>query len=166
MVRPQDRKFVVADPEKCTGCVVCEYTCSMANEGTFNPTKSRIRAVRLGPLDNMAVACRHCEEPACVAACPQNALTQDEATGTIKVDESACNGCGWCIPACQFGAINLHPEKKVVFTCNNCADTPEKEPQCVKACPEEALEFVTVEKLAQKSRVKAVKGLFQSVEKK
>jgi Fe-S-cluster-containing hydrogenase component 2 len=36
----------------------------------------------------------------------------------------------------------------------------------VKACPEEALEFVTAEKLAQKSRVKAVKGLFQSVEKK
>jgi len=45
MVRPQDRKFVTADPEKCIGCVVCEYACSMVNEKTFNPTKSRIRAM-------------------------------------------------------------------------------------------------------------------------
>ena len=74
MVRPQDRKFVTADPEKCIGCVVCEYACSMVNEKTFNPTKSRIRAMRLGPLVNMAVTCRHCEEPACVAACPRDAL--------------------------------------------------------------------------------------------
>jgi Fe-S-cluster-containing dehydrogenase component len=138
----------------------------MANEGTFNPTKSRIRAVRLGPLSNMTIACRHCEEPDCVAACPRDALSQDEETGIIKVDESACTGCGWCIPACQFGAINLHPDKKVVVACNDCTCTPEKEPQCVKWCPEDALEFVTAEQLAQKSRVKAVKGLFQLVEKK
>ena len=36
MVRPQDRKFVSADPEKCIGCLVCEYACSMTNEKTFN----------------------------------------------------------------------------------------------------------------------------------
>jgi Fe-S-cluster-containing dehydrogenase component len=47
MVRSQDRKFVSADPEKCIGCLVCEYACSMTKENTFNPTKSRIRALRL-----------------------------------------------------------------------------------------------------------------------
>ena len=73
MVRPQDRKFVTADPEKCIGCVVCEYACSMVNENTFNPTKSRIRAMRMGPLVNLAITCRHCEDPACVAACPRDA---------------------------------------------------------------------------------------------
>jgi Fe-S-cluster-containing hydrogenase component 2 len=63
MVRPQDRKFVSADPDKCAGFVVCEYACSMTNEKTFNPTKSRIHALKIGPLNNVAVACRHCEEP-------------------------------------------------------------------------------------------------------
>jgi len=93
MVRSQDRKFVSADPEKCVGCVVCEYACSMTNDNTFNPSKSRIRALRLGPLNNIAVACRHCEDPACVAACPRDALRQEEDTGIIVVDEDACDGC-------------------------------------------------------------------------
>ena len=81
MVRPQDRKFVTADPEKCIGCVVCEYACSMVNEETFNPKKSRIRAMRLGPLINMAITCRHCEDPACVSACPRDALNTGRKHG-------------------------------------------------------------------------------------
>ena len=165
MVRPQDRKFVSADPEKCVGCLVCEYACSMTKEKAYNPAKSRIRALRLGPLNNLAVTCRHCEDPACVAACPKEALTQEEDTGIIVVNEEACNGCAWCISACQFGAMMMHPEKKVVFTCNSCKDE-EDGPQCVKWCPEEALTFVTAQTLAQKSRISAVKNLFQEAKEK
>ena len=163
MVRAQDRKFVTADAEKCVGCCVCEYACSMVNEKSFNPSKSRIRSMRIGPLVNMAVTCRHCEEPDCIAACPRDALIQDNS-GTIRVDEAACNGCGWCISACQFGAMNMHPEKHVVFTCNSCSDTETKEPQCVKWCPEEALTFVSAETLAQRYRQRAVKNLFHTSE--
>jgi Fe-S-cluster-containing hydrogenase component 2 len=162
--RPQDRKFVSSDPDKCIGCCVCEYACSMVNEKTFNPTKSRIRAMRMGPLINLAVTCRHCEDPPCVAACPRDALSQDENTGIINVDEAACNGCNWCVAACNFGAMMLHPEKRVAFTCNACKD--QEEPQCVKWCPEEALTFVTAEILAQKSRQTAVKNLFQQAAEK
>ena len=164
MPRPQDRKFVSADPDKCIGCVVCEYACSMVNEKTYNPTKSRIRAIRMGPLVNLAVTCRHCADPACVAACPKDGLSQEENTGIIMVDEDACNGCSWCIAACSFGAMMMHPEKKVVFTCDSCKE--EGEPQCVKWCPEEALSFVTSEVLAQKSRQTAVKNLIQEASEK
>jgi Fe-S-cluster-containing dehydrogenase component len=59
----------------------------------------------------------------------------------------------------------MHPEKKVVFTCNNCTDNEAKEPQCVKWCPEEALYFVNAQQLAQKYRQKAVKKLFQDMAK-
>jgi Fe-S-cluster-containing dehydrogenase component len=163
MVRPQDRKYVSADPEKCVGCQICEYACSMANEKAFNPNKSRIRTMRLGPLVNMAVACRHCENPICVISCPKKALSQEEETGIIRVDEHACDGCGWCIDVCQFGAINIHPDKKIAFTCNNCTDTAYKEPQCVKWCPEEALTVVTAETLAQKYRQKALKNLIEEI---
>jgi Fe-S-cluster-containing hydrogenase component 2 len=161
--RPQDRKFVTADMEKCTGCAVCEYVCSMVKEKTYNPTKSRIRAIRMGPLVNLSITCRHCEDPACVAACPKEALSQEEKTGVIMVDEDKCNGCSWCIEACPFGAMLLHPKKKVVCTCDNCKDLGE--PQCVKWCPEEALEFVTADVLAQKSRQKSVKHLLDASEK-
>jgi Fe-S-cluster-containing hydrogenase component 2 len=80
------------------------------------------------------------------------------------VDEEACNGCAWCISACQFGAMMIHPERKVVFTCDSCKDL--EEPQCVKWCPEEALTFVTAQTLAQKSRISAVKSLFQEAKEK
>jgi len=154
-----DRKFVSADPNKCVGCCVCEYACSMVKEKTFNPTKSRIRAVRLNPLVNLAITCRLCEDPPCVAACPRDALTQSEETGIIMVDDEACNGCGWCIEACDYGAIMLHPETKVVYICDLCKDVGK--PQCVEWCPEEALELVTSDVLAQKARRSAVKKLFQ-----
>jgi Fe-S-cluster-containing hydrogenase component 2 len=39
------------------------------------------------------------------------------------------------------------------------------EPQCVKWCPEEALELVTSDVLAQKARITAVKKLFQEAVK-
>jgi len=155
------RKFVSADPEKCVGCAVCEYVCSLEKEKVFNPTKSRIRVVRLHPLINLSVTCRLCEEAPCVASCPRDALEQSEETGVILVDEEKCNGCGWCIEACDYGAITLHPETRVVFTCDLC----DGEPKCVEWCPEEALDYVTRDILAQKARITVVKKLFQEAMK-
>ena len=39
-----------------------------------------------------------------VPGCP--ALTKNE-DGTVKIDESMCNGCGLCMETCRFGAIEL-----------------------------------------------------------
>ena len=155
------RKFVSADPDKCVGCTICEYACAFEKEKVFNPLKSRIRTVRLHPLINLAVTCRLCEDAPCVAACPRSALEQSEKTGVILVDEEKCNGCGWCIEACDYGAITLHPEKRVVVVCDLC----DGDPKCIKWCPEEALDFVTRDQLAQKARRTAVKKLFQDAMK-
>ena len=84
MVKLHERKFVSVDPEKCVGCQICEYACSFTKEKAFNPLKSRIRVVRVNQLANMAVTCRLCEEPACVAACPRDALTQSKETGATS----------------------------------------------------------------------------------
>jgi carbon-monoxide dehydrogenase iron sulfur subunit len=150
-------KFVSGDPSKCVGCCVCEYVCSMEHEKTYNPTKSRIRVVRLNPFVNVAIACRLCEDPQCIAACPREALSQSEETGVIMVDEEMCNGCAWCVEACDFGSIQLHPESRVAFVCDLC----DGEPQCVEWCPEQALDFITEGVLAQKARISATKRLFQ-----
>jgi len=155
------KKFVSADPDKCVGCTVCEYACAFEKEKVFNPLKSRIRTVRLHPLINLAVTCRLCEDAPCVAACPRDALEQSEKTGVIMVDEEKCNGCGWCIEACDYGAITLHPEKRVVVVCDLC----DGKPKCIEWCPEEALDFVTRDQLAQKARRAVVKKLFQEAMK-
>jgi len=128
-------QFVNCDPQKCVGCVICEYACSWEKEKVFNPVKSRIRAIRLDPLSNAAITCRACKDAPCVAACPEKALAQSTETGVVTVDEDKCNGCGWCIEACDYGAITLHPNKQKVIVCDLCNG----EPECVQFCPEGAL---------------------------
>ena len=132
------RQFVNCDPDRCVGCVVCEYACSWEKEKTFNPAKSRIRAVRLDPLSNATMSCRACEDAPCVAVCPEKALVQSVETGVVAVDEDKCNGCGWCIEACKYGAITLHLSKQKVIVCDLCGG----EPECVKFCPEGALSLL------------------------
>lgn len=162
MVKVNERHFVAVDPDKCAGCQTCEYICSFTKEKAFNPTKSRIRVVRQKQIINMPVTCRLCEDPACVAACPRDALKQSEDTGVITIDKDKCNGCGWCIEACDYGAMMLHPEAKIVFACDLCKDNPEG-PQCVKMCPQKALACVTSDALAQKARISAIKKLFADI---
>jgi TPP-dependent indolepyruvate ferredoxin oxidoreductase alpha subunit len=131
------RQFVNCNPEKCVGCDICEYICSLEKERTFNPVKSRIRAVRLDPLSVLAVTCRACKDAPCVVVCPRDALKQSAENGTIKVDNDKCDGCGWCIQTCQYGAITIHPENKKAIVCDTC----EGDPKCIQWCPENALSF-------------------------
>ena len=144
----KDRKFIVSEPEKCTGCRICELGCSAAKEGAFDPLSSRIRMVRIEHLADMALTCRLCEIPKCVRSCPEKALRQDEKTGVILVDEQKCTACKWCMEACEFGAILLHPNKKVVAVCDLC----EGDPKCISFCPKEALQLMSGEELGQKMR--------------
>lgn len=150
--------FVSVDPDKCVGCRICEYVCSMEKDKVFNPVKSRIRTVRIYPTINASLTCRLCEDPACVIACPRKALEKSLETGTILIDEDKCNGCGWCIEACDFGSITLDPENKIVKICDLC----DGEPKCVEWCPEEALELTNRDILAQKARLDAVKKLLKA----
>lgn len=41
----------------------------------------------------------------CVAACEEKALTQDEETGGILLNEEKCNCCGDCVDVCPANCI-------------------------------------------------------------
>jgi Fe-S-cluster-containing hydrogenase component 2 len=151
-------EFVTVDSDKCVGCRICEYVCSLEKDQVFNPTRSRIRTIRIYPYTNAALTCRLCEDAPCIVACPRKALTQSEENGTIRIDADKCNGCGWCIEACDFGAIALDPDKKVVMICDLCDGSP----KCVEWCPEEALEMTSKDILAQKARIDAVSRLLKA----
>jgi len=74
----------------------------------------------------------------------------------IVVEDRLCNGCGWCIKACDFGSIALDP-KPTVNICDLCMDR-EEGPACIEWCPEEALELATTSTVSQKARIEAVKN--------
>ena len=152
--RPNGRQFVSVDSSKCIGCGFCEYICALEKEGFPDPLRSRIRVVRLNPLINVATTCRFCEKASCVTACPRGALKQSEKAGIILVDEAKCDKCAWCVQACQYGGIFLHPVQKVV-SCDLCKG----EPKCIEFCPEEALELVTDDMASQKMWSSAIQNL-------
>jgi Fe-S-cluster-containing hydrogenase component 2 len=148
-------QYVACDPEKCVGCQLCEYICSYTKTGEFNTYRSRIRTVRAEEVLMTAVACRTCENAPCVIACTRDALTQDPVTGIIQIDVDRCDGCAWCIEACDFGAISINPATKLAEICDQCED--EDEPQCIKWCPKDALELTTPDRRAQRTRHKLLK---------
>src|SRR5208283_3334817 len=141
-------QHVDCDNEKCVGCDICEYVCSFEKEKVFNPLKSRIRSVRIGQTFNTAVTCKACKEAPCIAACPEKAITQSNETGTVHVDEEKCKGCDWCIEACEYGAVTLHPGTRKAIICDTCNG----DPKCIPLCPESALS------LTGKSNDKIVTG--------
>jgi Fe-S-cluster-containing hydrogenase component 2 len=149
-------KYISCKPEDCVGCQLCEYICSHTKTGEFNTYRSRIRTVRAEEVLITAVACRACEDAPCVIACPRKALSQDPDTGVIHVDANKCDGCAWCIEACDFGALSINPATKLAEICDQCEDR-EDGPQCVKWCPKNALELTTADQRAQRSRRKLVK---------
>jgi len=158
------QKVLVVDAAKCTGCEVCEFTCSMEKYGTFNPVHARIRAIRIEPVINMAIGCQFCLDAPCVNACPYKALEKVEKNGTIKVNDDKCVGCGFCIRACEFGAISFNLKTQKVIICDLCQDR-QNGPACVEYCPKECIEHTTLEAFAQKSRKAAVGKLQESLAK-
>ena len=150
-------KFVNVDFNKCTGCRICEYACSMEKNKSFNPTRSRIRVVRIYPHTNAALNCRLCEDAPCITACPRKALSRSDTNGVILVEDLLCNGCGWCIKSCDFGSIQLDP-KPTVKICDLCSDR-EAGPACIEWCPEDALDLATTSSVSQKARIGAVQDL-------
>jgi Fe-S-cluster-containing hydrogenase component 2 len=142
-----------------------EDICSYTKTGEFNTYRSRIRTVRAEEVLITAVACRTCQDAPCVIACPRKALSQDPESGVIRVDANQCDGCAWCIEACDFGALSINPSVKLAEICDQCEDQ-EDGPQCVKWCPKNALELTSADQRAQSARHKLAKEEVLGAKKK
>jgi formate dehydrogenase iron-sulfur subunit len=96
--------------------------------------------------------CKHCTHAACLDVCPTGALFRTEF-GTVVVQEDVCNGCGYCVPACPYGVIDIREEDGRAFKCTLCYDRLKDgdTPACAKACPTESIQFGEVSELRQRA---------------
>jgi len=133
------QKSLHIDIDKCTGCMQCETACSYDNEGSFNPSKSRIKVFNFHDEGRFVpYTCTQCDEAWCMSACPVDAISVDMATGAKIVSDALCVGCKVCTIACPFGTVNYNVDTGKVIKCDLC----EGNPACVTACPTAAITFV------------------------
>jgi Fe-S-cluster-containing dehydrogenase component len=95
----------------------------------------------------MSMGCNHCLEPSCLRGCPVNAYRKDPVTGLVLHDANACIGCQYCTWNCPYGAPQYNEERGVVGKCDMCHGrlSQGREPACVNACPEGAIEIEVVD---------------------
>jgi formate dehydrogenase iron-sulfur subunit len=90
----------------------------------------------------MSDVCKHCHNAPCLEACPTEALFKTEFD-TIVVQQDICNGCGYCVPACPFGVVDVSTLDGKAHKCTLCYDRLKGglEPACAKACPTDSIQF-------------------------
>ena len=139
---------LMVDVSKCIGCNSCVVACKQ--EFNFPAGPMPIRVIKIGPkklrgelrTHYVPVFCKHCENAACIKACPEEAMHK-RADGLVIVDQSKCTGCQMCIDVCPINAPQYNPVTKKVELRNLCAQRIDKgeKPLCVLVCPARCMYF-------------------------
>jgi ethylbenzene hydroxylase subunit beta/complex iron-sulfur molybdoenzyme family reductase subunit beta len=81
--------------------------------------------------------CMHCANPACLAACPRQAIFKREDDGIVLIDEDRCDGYRFCMEACPYKRIYFNPQRFISQKCVMCFARLEQgvAPACVRQCP-------------------------------
>ena len=64
--------------------------------------------------------CNHCSYPACLAACPRNAIYKRPEDGIVLVDEERCRGYRKCVEACPYKKSMYRPTTRTTEKCIGC----------------------------------------------
>jgi formate dehydrogenase iron-sulfur subunit len=120
------------------------------------------RATEMKPFQSnwlmMSDVCKHCARAGCLEACPTGALFRTEF-GSVVVQQDICNGCGYCVPACPFGVVELDVNDGKAHKCTLCYDRLKGglEPACAKTCPTESIQFGELRELQDRARRRVTK---------
>lgn len=100
------------------------------------------------------IVCMHCEEPACAAVCPADAIKRTPDGVVQSALKPRCIGCTNCVYACPFGVPKYDAKPDMMMKCDMCYDRTSVglKPMCATVCPSEALFFGTPEEIAERRR--------------
>lgn len=80
--------------------------------------------------------CNHCTKPACLAACPRQAIYKREEDGIVLIDQERCRGYRYCVAACPYKKVYFNPLAGRSEKCIFCYPRVEKgiPPACAYQC--------------------------------
>ncbi len=149
-------KLLLVDMDKCTGCKQCSLACSLIKEDLFDPARGRIKVLKKEDIAlGIQLLCEQCDTHPCIESCPDGALSRDEKTGIITVDEGICTECGSCVESCPYHGIRLHPTTMKPMFCDLCGG----DPYCVKHCVPGAITWVkkTDDNVKEKKKLRSAR---------
>ena len=152
-------KIFLIDVARCTGCYNCQLACKDEHcENDWTPYAApqpltgqfwcRVTEHVQGTIPKVKIhyiahLCAHCENAACMDACPVGAISRRD-DGFVLIDPAACVGCGACVNACPFDSIYYNDKLGIAQKCTGCThllDHGAKQPRCSEACPTDAMIF-------------------------
>lgn len=140
------------DQTRCNGCYTCVVACKDWHDIPAGPASwMRVKTIELGKYPKPFLAylqstCFHCAEPACLAACPVNAISKRKQDGIVLVDTAVCLGkdsCHMCLDVCPYQAPQFGAETNAKMQkCNLCVErwAGNQKPICTDSCPARALD--------------------------
>lgn len=145
------------DASRCIQCRTCELACKSAHDTEPGVKWRRVTETWGGKYPDItrtffSLACMHCENPACVAACPTGAISKRAEDGIVVIDRDKCNGCRECFSACPYGVPQFGADG-IMQKCDFCLGIG-REPACAVSCPAEALFAGTLDELLEIARAK------------
>ena len=127
------------NPRSCIGCRACEVSCSFEHYKENNPARALLRIVKYEEHSlDIPVACSHCRKAPCQEVCPVDAITRNDKTDAVVIDQDKCIGCRECITACPFNIIMIDPKTQLIVKCDLCKGKP----KCAEVCPKSAIIYV------------------------
>lgn len=148
------RKGFYFDAENCIGCHTCQVACKDVNRLEVGENFRNVTSYCTGSgftprMYHVAIACNHCNNPACVATCPTGAMYFDESEGIVLHDDEMCIGCETCVKSCPYGEPVLIESLGIVKKCDTCIGLRKlgEQPSCVASCPQRVLEFGEIDEL-------------------
>ena len=84
----------------------------------------------------LARICNHCDNPACLAACPRKAIYKRDEDGIVLIDQERCRGYQECVKACPYKKAFYNVVSRAAEKCIGCYPRVEQglSALCVEGC--------------------------------